>query len=57
MAAASNDDERRESIRVAMQAVTDHALKTLTVSAPVDVGVDPLAGRLADELAATRPRQ
>lgn len=57
MAAASNDDERRESIRAAMQAVTDHALKTLTASAPVGVGVDPLAGRLADELAATRPRQ
>ena len=57
IAAASNDDARRDAIRMAMQAVTAHALETMASSPPVGISGDPLAGRLADELNAARPRR
>lgn len=50
IASASSDEERRETARAAMRAVTSHALNTLPSSTPVCLDVDPLAGRLADVL-------
>jgi len=57
IAAASSDDARRNAIRMAMQAVTAHALTALASSSPVGLNADPLAGKLADELTAARPRR
>ena len=57
IAAASNDEARRAAIGTAMRAVTAHALKSLPAATPMSLGGDGLAGRLADELATTRPRR
>jgi hypothetical protein len=50
LASASSPAAREEAARMAMAAVTTHALKTLPASAAVDLQVTPLGGRLADEL-------
>lgn len=51
LASASTDASRRDAVWDAMQAVTAHALKSLGSAAGVRITVDPLAGRLADEMA------
>jgi hypothetical protein len=56
LASASSGDSGQAAIRQAMTALTNHALQTLPRSSTVDLYHDPLAGRLASELAA-RPRQ
>ena len=56
LASASTDRARHDAIEGAMTAIAAHALRTLPGSTAVEVSGDPLAGRLASELAA-RPRQ
>ena len=51
LASASTDTSRRDAVWGAMQAVTMHALKSLGSAAGVRITIDPLAGRLADEMA------
>ena len=51
LASASTDAGRRDAVWGAMQAVTMHALKSLGSAAGVRITIDPLAGRLADEMA------
>ena len=50
LASATTDAGRRDAVWGAMQAVTSHALKSLGSAADVRVTIDPLAGRLADEM-------
>lgn len=50
LASAATDAGRRDAVWVAMQAVTSHALKSLGSAAGVRFTIDPLAGRLADEM-------
>lgn len=51
LATSSGDQAGREAVWGAMQAVTSHALKSLGSAAALRLAIDPLAGRLADELA------
>jgi hypothetical protein len=55
LASATTDNARRDAISGAMAAIASHALRSLPGSTAVEVSSDPLAGRLASELAA-RPR-
>ena len=57
IATARSAEERAAAIQAAMQAVTQHALKTLPAAAVVAMPADPLAGRLADttRTAAAKP--
>ncbi len=50
VASAATDAARRDAVWAAMQAVTTHAMKLLVTPVEPRPGVDPLAGRLADEL-------
>jgi hypothetical protein len=52
IASASNNEARRKALGDAMQAVTAHALATMAASSTVGISVDPLGGRIADELKA-----
>ncbi|MBY0494881.1 MAG: hypothetical protein K2Y23_11755 [Cyanobacteria bacterium] len=56
IAAATSDASRQEAVQAAMKAVTIHALNAFPASTAVEIGVAPLGGALADELA-RRPRQ
>jgi hypothetical protein len=51
MASAGTGDQRRASARTAMDAVSAHALARLPGAAPIHLRRDPLAGRLAQEIA------
>jgi hypothetical protein len=55
VASASTDAARREAAQAAMTALTNHALRSLPSSAAVGLPLDPLSGRLADELTQLRP--
>jgi len=59
LAAAQTDAARLAAAGTAMRVLTDHALKSLPASAPIDLRLDPHAGRLADEMRGLRqePRQ
>jgi len=50
LASATTDAGRRDAVWGAMQAVTSHAVKSLGSTAGVRITIDPLAGRLADEM-------
>ena len=50
LASATTDAGRRAAVWGAMQAVTSHALKSLGSTAGLRLTIDPLAGRLADEM-------
>jgi hypothetical protein len=50
VASAATDPARRDAVWAAMQAVTTHAMTQLVTPVEPRPGVDPLAGRLADEL-------
>lgn len=51
LASASSDQARRDAVWHAMQSVTSHALKSMAGTDAIPLMVDPLAGRLADEMA------
>lgn len=53
LASAATDQARREAVWGAMQSVTAHALKSMAATDAIRIAIDPLAGRLADEM--TRP--
>lgn len=50
LATATSEQSGQAAVWGAMQAVTSHALKSLGSAAAVRLAIDPLAGRLADEL-------
>lgn len=50
LASAGSEAARQVAARTAMQALTTHALKSLPLSSAVDLRLDPLAGRLADQM-------
>ena len=50
LARATTDAGRHDAVWGAMQAVTSHALKSLGSTAGLRITIDPLAGRLADEM-------
>jgi hypothetical protein len=50
LAAAKTDAARQAAAQSAMTALTKHALESLPASAAVGLRLDPLAGRLADEM-------
>lgn len=51
LASATTDATRREAVWRAMQSVTSHALTAMARTGAMRITTDPLAGRLADELA------
>ncbi|MDP3719908.1 MAG: hypothetical protein Q8T13_19275 [Acidobacteriota bacterium] len=56
LATAADERTRREALWAAMQAVTAHAIKGLGSAGELHLQIDPLAGRLADEMAEERAR-
>ena len=51
LATAADEPTRLEALWAAMQAVTAHAIKGLGSAGDLHLPIDPLAGRLADEMA------
>lgn len=51
LASATTEGARREAVWGAMQSVTSHALTAMAPTGAMRLTTDPLAGRLADELA------
>ncbi len=54
LATAADERTRREALWAAMQAVTAHAIKGLGSAGDLRLQIDPLAGRLADEMERSR---
>jgi len=50
LASAATAEARRDAVWGAMQSVTSHALASMATTGALRIAVDPLAGRLADEL-------
>lgn len=50
IASAATDQARREAVWNAMQSVTSHALSSMAATDAIRIAIDPLAGRLADEM-------
>jgi len=51
LASATTEATRRDAVWSAMQSVTSHALTSMAPTGAMRITTDPLAGRLADELA------
>lgn len=54
LATAADEPARRAALWAAMQAVTAHAIKGLGSAGELHLQIDPLAGRLADEMERSR---